>query len=221
MKSILAIGMGRFGSNLTRKFIELGNEVMAVDASENKINNVVRYVTNAQIGDCTKQEVLEALGVSNFDVCVVCMGSNFQNSLEITALLKELGAKFVVSRATSDIHAKFLLRNGADEVIYPERDMAERVAVRHSAEEIFDYIELTEDVSICEIALLPQWVGKSIREVEFANKYKVSILAIKTGDDVEPVPSADHVFSKDEHLMILGHQNDLEKLLKMFGKASK
>lgn len=214
MKSVLIIGMGRFGHYLALKFLELGNEVMIVDKNEEQMSDLISVATNAQIGDCTKEEVLRSLGVRNFDVCFVCVGSDFQNSLEITAMLKDLGAKYVVSKATREIQAKFLLRNGADEVTYPERDMAEKVAVRHSTNHLFDYFELTKEVSIYEIPVHVDWVGRSIREVNFRVKYHASILAVKVGDQVSPMPPADHVFNEEEHLLIMARYVDLERILK-------
>ena len=142
MKSFLIIGMGRFGSHLCRNLAKLGNEVMIVDQNEELLEPLLPYVTDAKIGDCTKEEVLKSLGVGNFDKCFVCIGTNFQSSLEITCLLKELGAKYVISKATRDVHAKFLLRNGADKNIYPDRDIAEKCAVQYSSDSVFDYFEL-------------------------------------------------------------------------------
>ena len=145
MKSVLIIGLGRFGMYMAKKFTELGNHVMALDTDEEKINEILPYVTSAQIGDGTKSAVLDSIGVDNFDICVVCVGENFQSSLETTSLLKEAGAKFVLSRASTEIQAKFLLRNGADEVVFAEKEMAERLAVKYSANNIFDYIQLTSE----------------------------------------------------------------------------
>lgn len=215
MKSILVIGLGRFGSYLSRKLVELGNEVMIVDSDEENIRDLLPLVTNAQIGDCKKEDVLRSLGVGNFDLCFVCIGDDFQSSLEITSLLKELGAKRVISKASRDIHAKFLLRNGADEVTDPEREIAEKLAVRYSKNNVFDYIELTKDVSIYEIPPAESWIGKSIRELNFRVRYHASILATKVGDTVSPLPSAEHIFRSDEHLMIMGHHTDVEKILKL------
>lgn len=215
MKSILVIGMGRFGRYLSRKLIELGNEVMIVDKDEENLRDLLPIATNVQIGDCTKEDVLHSLGIGNFDVCFVCVESDFQSSLEITSLLKDLGARRVISKAGRDIHAKFLLRNGADEVADPEKEIAEKLAVRYSANNLFDYIELTKDVSIYEIPPAESWIGKSIKEVNFRVKYKVSILATKIGDQVFPLPSSEHIFRADEHLMVIGRHNDVEKILKL------
>ncbi len=214
MKSVLIIGLGRFGHHLCRNMAELGNEVMIVDQREEVLEDLLPIVTSAKIGDCTNEEVLRSLGVANFDLCFVCIGTNFQSSLEITSLVKEMGARCVISKANRDIHAKFLLKNGADEVIYPDRDIAEKLAVRHSANHVFDYIELTDEYSIYEIPPLTEWLGKSIRDVNFRVKYQVSILGTKKGEDVRLLPAADHIFAADEHLMVIGKAEDLQKILK-------
>lgn len=215
MKSILIIGMGRFGNHLCRKMLELKNQVMIIDTDEAKLTSMMPVVTSAKIGDCTDVEVLKSIGVGNFDICFVCIGTNFQSSLEITSLLKENGAKYVVSKATRDIQAKFLLRNGADEVIYPDRDMAEETAMRYSADHIFDYIELDEEYSVYEIPVLEKWVGKSIKEVNFRVEYNVNILGTKNEDDkMQLMPGADYVFKKEEHLMVIGRNEDVNKILK-------
>ena len=171
MKSVLVVGLGRFGRHMAAKLIEEGNEVLAVDINEDRVNDALDLVTNAQIGDTTNEHFIASLGVGNFDLCVVAIGDNFQSSLETTALLKDYGAPFVLSRANRDVHAKFLLRNGADKVVYPEREMAERLAVKFGTDNIFDYIELTPDYSIYEIPVPAPWVGKSIVEKGVRNKY--------------------------------------------------
>ena len=213
MKSILMIGMGKFGHLLCMNMAELDNEIMIVDEDEERLADLLPIVTSAQIGDCTNVEVLKSLGIRNFDVCFVCISGNFQNSLEITSLLKELGASYVVSKAERDIQAKFLLRNGADEVIYPERDTAERAAKKFSSDHVFDYLELTDDNGIYEIPLLKEWLGHSIRALNFRVRYQVSILGIKTGKDLNLLPSADHIFEKDQHLMVIGKKKDVDKIL--------
>ena len=178
MKSILLIGLGRFGRHVAEKLYELDHQVMAVDKQEDRVEAVMSYVTNAQIGDSTNMEFLETLGVSNFDVCIVAIASDFQSSLETTALLKEQGARFVLSRAARDVHAKFLLRNGADDVVYPERETASWAAVRYSSDHIIDYIQLTPDHAIYETAVPPAWVGKTIGQLDVRKRHHVSILAI-------------------------------------------
>ena len=174
MKSILLIGLGRFGRHIAEELNKLGHEVMAVDENEDRVNAVLSIVTNAQIGDSTNAEFLEALGVRNFDVCIVAISGNFQSSLETTSLLKELGAKMVVSRAERDVQAKFLLRNGADEVLYPEKQLAKWAAIRYTANHIFSYIELDEQHAIIEVAVPEDWQGRSIGELDIRRKNGIS-----------------------------------------------
>lgn len=213
MKSILLIGLGRFGRHMAMKLQKLHHEVLAIDKNEDRVNECLPYVTSAQIGDSTNEAFIESLGVRNFDLCVVAIGDDFQSSLETTALLKEHGAAFVLSRAARDVHAKFLLRNGADEIIYPERQMASWAAVRYSSDHIFDYVELTPDHSIYEVAVPPSWVGKTIIQLAVRQKYRINILATKTGDQVEPLPGSDHCFTPRETLLVLGNNRDVEKFL--------
>ncbi len=213
MKSILIIGMGRFGHHLCYNLARLGNQIMIVDEVEERLEPMLPYVVSAKIGDCTNEAVLQSLGISNFDICFICIGTNFQSSLEITSLVKEMGAKRVISKATRDIHAKFLLRNGADEVIYPDRDIAEKLAVRYSANHVFDYIELAEGYSIYEIPPLPQWVGKSLKELSIRNKYRINIIASKENGQAKIMPGADYVIRENDHLMVMGRNEDVDKIV--------
>ncbi len=214
MKSILIIGMGRFGHHLCINMANLGNDVMIVDQKEECLEDLLPYVTSAKIGDCTNETVLRSLGISNFDICFVCIGTNFQSSLEITSLVKELGGRRVISKANRDIHAKFLLRNGADEVIYPDRDIAEKTAVRYSTDHVFDYIELTPEYSIYEIPPLPEWVQKTIREVDIRNRYHISVLGIKREGRAQLMPPADYKIQAQEHLMVIGRREHIDSILK-------
>lgn len=213
MKSFLVIGLGRFGNHLCQDLVNLGSEVMIIDKDEAAVQDLLECATTVKIGDCTKEEVLRSLGVGNFDVCFVCIGSNFQSSLEVTSLLKDLGAKYVVSKASRDIHAKFLLRNGADEVIYPDKDIAERVAVKYSANHVFDYFELHSDYSIFEIQPKKTWIGHSIAEANIRAKYNVSIFGIQKGDQLNVFPKPDYIMTKEDHLMVVGLKKDISKLL--------
>lgn len=214
MKSVLMIGMGRFGHHLCKNMVELGNEVMIIDDDEKSVSDLTSIATNVLIGDCTDPDILKSIGVGNYDICFVCIGSNFQSSLEITSLLEELGAKYIVCKANRDIHAKFLLRNGANEVIYPDRDIAEKVAKRFSANNVFDYIELTDTYSVYEIPPLRSWVGKTIIESNIRPKYHISILGIKNSIGVNMLPSAAYTIQENDHLMIIGSTEDVNKLLK-------
>ena len=212
MKSILIIGLGRFGTYMAKKFTELGNHVMVLDTDEEKINDILPYVTSAQIGDGTKVSVLESIGVDNFDICVVSVGENFQSSLEATSLLKEAGAKYVLSRASTEIQAKFLLRNGADEVVFAEKQMAERLAVRYSANNIFDYIQLTPEYAIYEIPTPKSWEGRTIRDKNVRVKYNLNILGVKRGGNLTPLPDADYVFDTRDRLIVMCKKENIDKL---------
>ena len=213
MKTVLLIGLGRFGRHLAMQLNELGHQVMAVDRDEERVNECMPFVTNAQIGDSTRVDFLRSLGVSNYDVCYVTISGNFQNSLETTSLLKELGAKYVVSRAERDVQAKFLLRNGADQVVYPEKEMAIRAAVKYSSDNVFDYIELTGDYSIYEVPIPRAWVGKTLVELSVRTKYHISVMALRHGSHLDPLPRPDHVFQEDETMLILGANKDLTKFI--------
>ena len=215
MKSVLLIGLGRFGRHMAMKLRELHHEVLAIDNNEQRVNDALDLVTNAQIGDSTNEQFIASLGVRNFDLCVVAIGDNFQSSLETTALLKEYGAPFVLSRATRDVHAKFLLRNGADEIIYPEKQMADWAAVRYSGDHIFDYVQLTQDHSIYETAVPERFVGKTVVELAVRQKYHVNILATKRAGVLEPLPGPNHCFTADETVFILGSNKDLQKFLNL------
>ena len=214
VKSILIIGLGRFGRHMAQKFIEEGNSVLAVEQSEERADNAINLIKNIQIGDATNEMFIDSLGVSDFDICVVAVGDNFQSALETTVLLKDYGAKFVLARASRDVHRKLLLRNGADHVVYAEREMAERLAIKYGAKNIFDYIELTPEVGIYEIAVPESWYGKSIIEKNIRQRYHITILATKEGEELFPMPHPDHVFKPGENLMIMGSQEDIKRLTK-------
>ena len=211
MKSILLIGLGRFGRHIAMKLDELHHQVMAVDKEETRVDAVLPFVTNAQIGDATNEDFLSSLGVGNFDVCIVAIGDNFQNSLEVTSLLKELGARMVVSRAARDVHAKFLLRNGADEIVYPERQLADWVAIRYSADHILDYIELDEEHAIFEISIPEEWLGKTIGQLDIRKKYDINIMALKTNDIMNLKISSDTQLLKDSTMLVLGETKHIQK----------
>ena len=211
MKSILLIGLGRFGRHIAIKLQELGHEVMAIDTQEHRIDAILPYVTNDQIGDSTDEEFLTSLGVRNFDVCIVAIGDDFQSSLETTSLLKELGAKMVVSRAARDVHAKFLLRNGADEVVYPEKQLATWTAIRYSSDHIFDYIELSGGYSIFEVSIPNSWIGKTIAQLDVRRNYNINIMALKRDGNVDMNITPDMTLTSDETLLVLGKNKDIQK----------
>lgn len=204
MKSFLVIGLGRFGRHLTRYLLELGNEVMVLDKDEEKVSKVASMATAACVGDCQDEQVLEALGVRNFDVCFVCVRDDFQCSLEATAALKELGARFVVARADQERQIKFLRKIGADFVVHTEMDMARRAAIRFSAENVFDYFELTPKFAVFELEIPEEWEGHTVVELEVRQKYNVNILGVKSGDVVVPLVDPNYRFRDDAHIIVAG-----------------
>ena len=211
MKSVLLIGLGRFGRHIAKTLDELGHQTMAIDVKEDRVNAVLPYVTSAQIGDSTNEDFLDTLGVGNFDVCFVAIGDDFQNSLETTSLLKEKGAKMVVSRAARDVHAKFLLRNGADQVVYPERELANWTAIRYTANHISDYIEVGEGCSIIEVEIPKEWIVNEIQDLDLRRKYKINVLAIKKENDMNLQVMPDTVLKEGANLLVLGKTHDIQK----------
>ncbi len=214
MRSVLIIGAGQFGCHVARTMSELRCEIMAIDIDEQSVNNIMPYVTNAQIGDATNAEFLRSLGVSDYDVCIVSIGDNFQSSLEITALLKELGASSVISRASNDVQEKFLLRNGADEVVYPEKQSARRLAIKLSSDAILDFIELDSDHSIYEMAMPRDWIGKSLVQLDVRRKHNVNIISLKRNGKLI-LPGADTVMSDGDVLYVIGDMKDLRKCFRI------
>ena len=215
MKNILLIGLGRFGKHIALQLNKLGHEVMAVDSNEERVNEILPIVTNAQIGDSTNTEFLRSLGIGNFDVCIVTIGGNFQNSLETTSLLKELGAKLVVSRAERDVQEKFLLRNGADEVIYPEKQVANWAAIRYTADHIRDYIEIDEAHAIFEVEVPEGWVGKTVGELDIRRKYSINIMATKENGKINMAVSPETVLTDKITLLVLGAYKKLQKCFRI------
>ena len=215
MKNVLLIGLGRFGTHIAMQLARLNHQIMAVDCNEERVNKVMPYVTNAQIGDSTDVDFLQSLGIGNFDVCIVAIGDSFQNSLETTSLLKELGAKLVVSRAEWDVQEKFLLRNGADEVVYPEKQMARWAAIRYTADHIRDYIQVDEVHAIFEVEVPENWIGRTVGELDVRKKYNINIMAVKKDGKVNMVVSADTVMTDDVTLLVLGEYKQLQKCFKM------
>ena len=215
MKNILLIGLGRFGRHIALQLNKLGHEVMAVDSNEERVNEILPIVTTAQIGDSTNTEFLKSLGIGNFDVCIVTIGGNFQNSLETTSLLKELGAKLVVSRAERDVQEKFLLRNGADEVIYPEKQVANWAAIRYTADHIRDYIEVDEAHAIFEVEVPEGWIGKTVGELDIRRKYSINIMATKENGKINMAVSPETVLTDNITLLVLGAYKELQKCFRI------
>lgn len=205
MKSILLIGMGQFGEILGDRLINMGDEVMIVDKDENIINRLAPKYTSAVIANCMNENNVKSLDIPSFDACVVTIADDFQSSLEITSILKDLGAKYVVSKANTDIQRKFLFRVGADHVIFPNRDIAEKLAVRLNTEKVYDYIELDATYSIFELAVPAKWVGKTIREANPRAVYDLNILTIKKDNKIMPSPTPDMVFEEGDKMVVFGN----------------
>jgi len=214
MKSILVIGMGRFGTHLANKLQALGNDVMIVDKDESIINQIGSRYTDAICGDATNEDFIKSIGINNFDVCFVTIGDNFQSSLEITSLLKEHHAKHIVSKATVDLQAKFLKQIGANEVVYPEKDMAESMAIKYNNNNVFDYIEISNDFAVYETPVLKGWVGKTILGIDVRKNFNINIVAIRREDKTETNPSVDYIFQEQDHIVWIGDKKALKKLTK-------
>lgn len=215
MKNILLIGMGRFGKYMAAELDKLGHQVMAVDNREKCINECVDYVTSAQIGDSTNPEFLKGLGVESFDACIVTIKKDFQSSLETTTLLKDMGAKFVVARAASDFHSRFLLRNGADKVVFPEKQMAKWAAIRYSSNNMLDYVELDEKFSIYELDVPQAWVGKTVAQIDVRKKYNINVLGMFVDGKLSVTMGPDTVFVEEHPILVLGNYKDVQKCFKL------
>lgn len=215
MKSVLLIGLGRFGRHIAMKLNSMNCHVMAVDNNEERVNAVLPYVTDGIIGDSTNENFLSSLGVKDYDACIVAIGDDFQSSLETASLLKELGAKKVIARASRGVQEKFLLRNGADEVVYPEKQLAAWTAVRCVSDNVLDYIELGNDYSIFEIAVPENWVGKSILDLDVRRKYNVNVLAVRKQGDLKVEAVLDDELQATDSLLVLGREKDIQKCFKI------
>ena len=212
MKSVLIIGAGQFGTHIAKRMEELRCEVMAVDINEDCINEIMPYVTNARIGDGTSEAFLRTLGINDYDVCFVTLGRHFQSSLEATSLLSELGAKKVISRATNDVQMKFLLRNGADEVVYPEMQTARRIATKYASDNILDFFPLDKDYYIYELKVPRAWHGRSIVQIDARKKFNINILTIKRRGEVL-VPTAETVIEPDDVAFVLGEFENVQRAI--------
>ena len=215
MKSVLLIGLGRFGWSVAEKLNELHHQVMAVDKDEKRVNEILPIVTDAQIGDATSETFLRTLGVDNYDVCFVAIGEDFQSSLETTSLLKELGAKKVVSRASREVHKKFLLRNGADEVVYPEGQLAAWTAVRYTTDHILDYIALDGEYAIYDISVPAEWDGKTVGGLDIRKKYNLNLLAVRENGNPSMAVTSDTMLQEKQTILVLGKWKDIQKCFRI------
>ncbi|MBA1335789.1 MAG: KtrAB potassium uptake system, peripheral membrane component KtrA [Firmicutes bacterium] len=212
LKQFVILGLGRFGSSLARTLYSLGHDVLAVDENEDIIQDISDSVTHAVQADATDENSLRALGLRNFDVAVVAIGSSIQASILVTLIVKELGVKYVVAKAQSELHAKVLYKIGADRVVFPERDMGVRLAHNLVSSNVLDFIELAPDYSIVEIASLPEWEGKTLKELDMRVKYGINIMAIKRDEEINISPRADEVIQDNDILVVIGSNEDLTRL---------
>ncbi len=213
MKNILLIGLGRFGTYIAKELFDMNHEVMAVDASEECVNSALPFVTNALIGDSTNRNFLETLGVKDYDTCIVAIGDGFQGSLETVSFLKELGARHIIARASSDQQEKLLLQIGADEVIYPEKKLAFWVAVRCSSVNVLDYQELDDEYAVVEVTPPGEWAGKSLLALDLRRRYDFNVLGIRTNGKLNCTVDPNVVFRRDQSVLLLGSKKMIAKCL--------
>ena len=213
MKQIVVIGCGRFGTNLAITLEKLGNEVMVIDKDEEVINSIANKVTHSIICDVRVEGSLKELGLSNFDICVVAIGSDYKTSIIATVEAKELGIPKIIAKATDSVQAMVISKIGADRVIIPERDMGIRVANNISNSNILDSINLSDEYSLVEIAPIEDWIGKSIKESEIRQKYHINIVAVKTQKGLEINISADYVIKDSDILLVAGRNDRISKLV--------
>ena len=215
MKSVLLIGLGRFGRGVAKKMNELHHQVLAVDKNEARVNEVLPLVTDAQIGDAASETFLSTLGVDNFDVCIVTIAEDFQSSLETTSLLKELGARKVVARASSEVHRKFLLRNGADDVVYPEGQLAAWTAIRHTTDHVLDYITLDGEYSIYDLSVPAEWNGKTVGGIDIRKKYNLNLLAVRENGHPNMAVTSETMLRENQSILVLGRWKDIQKCFRI------
>ncbi|MBQ3939695.1 MAG: TrkA family potassium uptake protein [Oscillospiraceae bacterium] len=214
MKTVLLVGAGQFGIHIAQKMSEMNCEIMAVDSDEARVNEILPLVTNAQIGDSTNESFMRSLGIPDFDVCIVTISGSFQNSLETTALLKDLGARKVIARAQNDVQEKFLRRNGADETVYPEKQTAYRLAVKEASDDILDSFEIDPAVSIYEVRVPKEWDGRTVAAIDLRRKYQLNMIAVRAGGRLS-VPMPDTMLRTGDQVLVIGSQDDLRRCFKI------
>ncbi|MBU3092460.1 TrkA family potassium uptake protein [Clostridium sp. CM028] len=211
-KQFIVIGLGRFGESVAETLYSLGNDVLAVDFDEDVVQNISDNVTHAVQADANDENSLRALGIRNFDCAVISIGSNIQSSILATLLVKELGVKYVITKATNALHAKVLYKIGADRVVFPERDMGVRVAHNLVSSNILDYIELSPDYSIAEVISPEEWHNKTLGELNIRAQYGINVMAIKRNNDIDVAPAADNIVEPGDIIVAIGNIEELNKL---------
>ena len=211
MKTVLLIGLGRFGRHIAEKLDELHHQVMAVDKDEQRVNAALPIVTDAQIGDAANKDFLRSLGVDNYDVCFVTIGDDFQSSLVVTSYLKELGARKVISRASMEVQRQFLLRNGADDVVYPEKQLAAWTAIRNTTDHVLDYIPLDNEYAIYELTVPSEWDGKTVGVLDIRKKYNLNLLAVRESGKPGIAVTSETQLTQEQTILVLGKWKDVQK----------
>ncbi|MBZ4663391.1 MAG: TrkA family potassium uptake protein [Caloramator sp.] len=211
-KQFVVIGLGRFGSSIAKTLYSLGHEVLAIDIDEEVVQDISDQVTHVVQADATDEATLKSLGIRNFDIAVITIGSDVQSSVLVTLLVKELGVKYVIAKAQNELHAKVLYKIGADRVVFPERDMGIRVAHNLCSSNILDYIELSSDYSIMEVTALEEWEDKTLKELNLRTRYGINIMAIKRGNDINISPVAEDKIKKGDILVVIGGTDDIKNI---------
>ena len=211
-KSILIIGIGRLGSHLAEKMQDLGHDVLVLDRNEDSIKKVATHFDDARIADYASEDVLRALDIPSFDLCFITVGDDLEASMTTTYTLKKLGARYVAARARDDVQCELLRKIGADEIIYADGEVADKLAIRHNGNNIFDYIALAGGYAIFEVPIVKEWKGKTIAEIDVRKKYKINIIAIKNGNNINPTPMPDYAFRDGDHIFVMGLSRDVFKL---------
>lgn len=212
MKQFAVLGLGRFGSSLAKTLYDLGHEVLAVDEREEAVQEISESVTHAVQADATDESALRSLGLRNFDVVIVSIGADIQASILVTLIVKELGVKYVVAKAQSELHAKVLYKIGADRVVLPERDMGLRLAHNLVSSNVLDFIELSSDYSIVEVVALNEWQGKTLKDLNFRRKYGLNVIAIKHNGEMNVSPRAEDIIEENDVLVVIGENEGITRL---------
>lgn len=216
MNSFAVIGLGRFGQSLAKRLAALGNEVLAIDNDMESVQDVSEFVTQAVATDALDESALKALGITEFDCVIVTISKNVEANILITSMLKGLGVKYVVSKAVSDLHAKVLKQVCADKVVFPDKDMAEKLAQNLTASSVLDYIDLSDKFSIVEVETPKSWYGKSLKQLNVRAVYGVNVVALKNrySDSINVSPHPDYIFAEEDILVVIGSNDDINKLVK-------
>lgn len=213
MKQFAIIGIGRFGSSIAKALYSMGYDVLAIDTEDENIQTISEYTTHAVQADATDESVLKALGIRNFDVVIITIGNNIQSSIMIALLCKELGVKQIIAKAQNDLHARVLRKIGVNKVVFPERDMGERLARNLVSSNIVDFIEVAPDYSMVEITPKTEWAGKILDNLNLRERFGVNVMAIKHADgSINISPRANDKIKLKDKLIVIGSNKDIRRL---------